>query len=178
MGLAHYDAIYMASEINTRSKQIVQCQAEFELANKQQLDTQVQYDMEITGKTAAQCAEANQRCEARALSSFDAASAAGFIATDCRPRLGACLSLAAAGGGPGTGDGDGGGAGEGTIIADVTGYEFWDGATDKCYLGQGDRATLLEVKPDDENWKHLQGVGETCDGEDFYLYDAGELEGL
>jgi hypothetical protein len=57
---------------------------------------QLENEMRVTGKTPEQCQISNNSCEARFRGSLEASSALGAIATECAPRLQACLSLAAA----------------------------------------------------------------------------------
>lgn len=62
------------------------------------------------------------------------------------------------------------------VVADVTGYDA-PGGGDRCYLSPGDTAALLGVDDGDPTWKHLQGTG-SCDGQDFWVYDEGQLQEL
>lgn len=65
-------------------------------AAKQALEEQIAEEKRITGRTAAQCAQSNQSCEARAFAQYGPINAVGVIAEQCRPFFQQCLSNAAA----------------------------------------------------------------------------------
>jgi hypothetical protein len=131
------------------------------------------YEMQVTGKTAAECQNSNQMCEARIKASFEPSSALAMIVSDCAPYLQMCVANAAAAAAKPKPEPAQGGV---AIIKKVTGYDAPDG-NDRCYLDPGETAKLLGVDPDDSIWKHLQGIG-ACDGQDFWVYDQGELRAL
>ena len=63
------------------------------------------------------------------------------------------------------------------VTGAVTGYDAPSG-NDKCFLHEGETATVIGSDQSEPKWKHLQGTG-ACDGQDFWIYDEkGILKAL
>jgi hypothetical protein len=76
------------------TSRVDKCRSDSEAATKAYQDQRA-IEVQVTGKSSAQCQASNQQCEARALN-YGPAAAPGYIATECAPYLRQCMANAAA----------------------------------------------------------------------------------